>query len=94
MRKIICRFRNQEDVDAFNTLNNLAVSPKVTQYDLDTDVYKVKTERKSTRTSDDSWKELWKDLPNFYEPKVVDFAKVDFIAKDLNQLQQKIIRED
>ena len=66
MRKIICRFRNQEDVDDFNTLNNLAVIPKVTQYDLDTDVYKVKTGRKSTRTSDDSWKELWKDLPNFY----------------------------
>ena len=50
MRKIICRFRNQEDVDAFNTLNNLAVSPKVTQYNLDIDVYKVKAGRKSTRT--------------------------------------------
>ena len=84
LRKIICRFRNQEDVEAFNTLNNFAVSSKVTQYDLDTDVYKVKTARKSTRTSDDSWKELWKDLPNFYEPKVVDFAKVDFTTNNLS----------
>lgn len=58
MRKIICRFRNQADIQTFNTLNNFVVSSKITQYDLDTNVYKVKTERKSTRNSDDSWGEI------------------------------------
>lgn len=84
MRKIICRFRNQADIQTFNTLNDFVVNPKITQYDLDTDAYKIKTERKSTRNPDDSWKEFWKDLPNFYEPKVVSFAKIDFTTNNLS----------
>ena len=31
MRKIICRFRNQADVQAFNTLNDFVVNSKMTQ---------------------------------------------------------------
>ena len=58
MRKIICRFRNQADVQAFNTLNDFVLNSKMTQYDLDTNVYKIETERKSTRNPDDSWGEI------------------------------------
>lgn len=84
MRKIICRFRNQNDVDAFNQLNGKAISNRVTKYDLDTDVYAVKRDRKSSRKVNEAWKELWHDMPNYYEPKVIDFAKIDFSTDNLS----------
>lgn len=91
MRKVICRFRNQNNVDAFNKLNGKAISNKVTKYDLDTDVYAVKRDIKSSRKVNEAWKELWHDMPNYYEPKVIDFAKIDFSTDNLSSEELSVI---
>lgn len=53
MRKIICRFANQADLDAFNELNNLNLSKDVREYDFRTNtaIYKRTGKLKGFDTS-------------------------------------------
>lgn len=78
MRKIICRFANQTDLDAFNKQNGLSLTKDVKEYDFRTNTAIYKRTGK-LKGFDTSWKPIWTDMPDFVEPKVVDFAKIDFI---------------
>ena len=41
MRKIICRFANQTDLDAFNKQNGLSLTKDVKEYDFRTNTAKI-----------------------------------------------------
>ena len=81
MRKIICRFANQTDLDAFNKQNGLSLTKDVKEYDFRTNTAIYKRIGK-LKGFDTSWKPIWADMPDFVEPKVVDFAKIDFIVDE------------
>ena len=81
MRKIICRFANQTDLDAFNKQNGLSLTKDVKEYDFRTNTAIYKRIGKP-KGFDTSWKPIWADMPDFIEPKVVDFAKIDFIVDE------------
>lgn len=81
MRKIICRFANQTDLDDFNKQNGLSLTKDVKEYDFRTNTAIYKRTGK-LKGFDTSWKPIWTDMPDFVEPKVVDFAKIDFIVDE------------
>ena len=81
MRKIICRFANQTDLDVFNKQNGLSLTKDVKEYDFRTNTAIYKRTGK-LKGFDTSWKPMWADMPDFVEPKVVDFAKIDFIVDE------------
>ena len=63
MRKIICRFANQIDLDAFNKQNGLSLTKDVKEYDFRTNTATYKRTGKS-KGFDTSWKPIWADMPD------------------------------
>ena len=96
MRKIICRFDSQTDLDSFNKANSFHLSKDVKEFNLSTREIKFKNKKNTQRVPEEKWKQYWTDLPEFIEEKVIPYAKIDFIVEDdnveflSNLFQQKI----
>ena len=78
MRKIICRFDNQQAVDKFYYDNDCFIDKTVKEYNLDTDELKRKRETHSTIKPNEDWKKYWIDMPEFVQPKSEAYAKNRF----------------
>lgn len=83
MRKIICRFRNKEDLDRFGAMNNLELNTTVKSVDTTTGEIKYKKASVKRGMRKTEWMNEWIDMPEFR----VDFAdevyaKIEFYFED------------
>ena len=80
-RRIICRFRSQEDLDKFNKANCLDITKDAKEVYITFGSYEVKNKKpkKTVSKRDESWKEHWVDMPK-YETNFAlsEYAKIDF----------------
>lgn len=80
-RRIICRFRSQEDLDKFNKANCLDITKDAKEVYMTFGSYEVKNKKpkKTTSKRDESWKEHWVDMPLYNMDFALDeYAKIDF----------------
>ena len=81
-RRIIARFRSEEDLHEFNKLNGLELTKDVKEIhlsDIALPLMKFKKPKKSTHKRDESWREHWVDMPK-YETNFAssEYCKIDF----------------
>lgn len=94
MRKIICRFDNQQAVDKFYYDNDCFIDKTVKEYNLDTDELKRKRETHSTIKPNEDWKKYWIDMPEFIQPKSEAYAKIDFSTNKSSEELSKIFQQN
>lgn len=85
MRKIICRFSTKQDLDKLNHKLNGNYTNLTKEINLKTKESIDKRIVNSNREINNSWESYWNDLPEFIEPKVEPYAKIDFIVDDFTE---------
>lgn len=83
MRRIICRFRNKEDLDDLGTILGLELHSMVKEVNMVTKEVKEKKKVKQNRKKNTAWQQEWKSMPEFnVDFKDEVYAKIDFMFAD------------
>lgn len=80
-RRIICRFRSQEDLDKFNKANCFDITKDAKEVYVTFGGYEVKNKKpkKNPPKRDESWREHWVGLPEYETDFALsEYAKIDF----------------
>ena len=94
--EIICRFATKEDLELFNTNNNLNIAYNTTYYDVHAKEQKLKRISKSNlKPRLEHWKEHWLEMPQYVSNKQQQYAKVvfKFNGQDLH-LAKKLFNQN
>lgn len=95
MRKIFCRFRNQEDLDIIGNKLGLKLDNTVKEINLDTLEIKYKKPSKKKGMKNIEWKKEWKDMPEFnVEFKDEVYAKIDLIFTVEEEIVEEIFEQN
>lgn len=76
-KKIICRFRNEKDLQEFAEMNNISINKNTKEYF----VYEgISKEKKNgvKRGHNESWKRHWKNMPEYISSEVEAYATITF----------------
>ncbi|MGL5692216.1 MAG: hypothetical protein ACRDD8_15555, partial [Bacteroidales bacterium] len=80
VERIICRFRNEEDLQEFATRNGFDLCSSTKEYDIHTKQSKLKKKGKKKEVKE-MWRNHWKEMPEFIYEDVEPHAKIEFIFK-------------
>lgn len=99
--KIICRFKNQEDIDSFNERNKNVLREPIDKDFLEYDFResrvkkRLRPKKETVTTTHDYLFDAWVDMPEFNSKKAVDFAKIDFFFnEDDLELAQQVFNQN
>lgn len=80
--RIICRFKTEEDLNAFAKKNGWTLTNDMKEFNVNTLEFKVK--KKVAKKKDkpkEAWVDHWKGLPVYHSEEQKVYAKIDFIFK-------------
>lgn len=83
--RIICRFRNQEDLSEFGRRNNMNLTKDMKEFNVHTNEFLVKKSVKLTKNTNDKqeyWETEWFDMPEYVSKKQEVYAKIEFIFNE------------
>lgn len=76
--RIICRFRNEDDLNDFKARNHFSFPNNIKEYNVHTSEYKIKKQGNKKEIID-WWKEYWINMPEYVSEKQEAYAKIEFI---------------